>query len=273
MRRIIRVFPRRTSFTPRDDYAFVGFPPMIRPEADEVHVSCLFTWDIPSANYLQEAWGQYYPILRLGGPAYDSPSNDFEPGRYIKEGVTFTSRGCDKKCSWCLVPNREGPIQLLPLVPGYILQDNNFLATPQYHQEAVFQMLREQKRGIEFRGGLDSRLLTPWTADQLATLKIASVFLACDTKRAIKPLEEAVKLLPFLSRDKLRCYVLIGTNTLAEDEARLRAVWEAGCLPYPQLWQPANRCKNYSSEWRSLMRRWCRPAITKAMMRDYDSIH
>lgn len=29
--RIIRVFPRRTSMTPRDDYAFVGDPPLMLP--------------------------------------------------------------------------------------------------------------------------------------------------------------------------------------------------------------------------------------------------
>ena len=33
--KIIRVFPRRTSLTPVDDMAFVGNPPMLRPEADE----------------------------------------------------------------------------------------------------------------------------------------------------------------------------------------------------------------------------------------------
>ena len=34
--RIIRVFPRRTRVTPRDDYAFVGNPSMFSPAADSV---------------------------------------------------------------------------------------------------------------------------------------------------------------------------------------------------------------------------------------------
>jgi hypothetical protein len=50
---VIRVFPRRTSLTPTDEYAFVGEPPMLRPEADEVHVSCTFTWDKPSQQVCQ----------------------------------------------------------------------------------------------------------------------------------------------------------------------------------------------------------------------------
>jgi len=53
--RIIRVFPRRTSFTPVDELAFVGDPPLERPAADEVHVSCTFTWDRPRAEYLKLA--------------------------------------------------------------------------------------------------------------------------------------------------------------------------------------------------------------------------
>ena len=50
--RIVRVFPRRTSATPTDDLAFVGDPPLFLPEADEVHVSCTFTWDRAEARRL-----------------------------------------------------------------------------------------------------------------------------------------------------------------------------------------------------------------------------
>ena len=68
---IIRVFPRKTSMTPDDDYAFVGDPPLWRPKADEVHVSVCFTWDIEEGHRLQEAWSQHYPAVKLGGPAID----------------------------------------------------------------------------------------------------------------------------------------------------------------------------------------------------------
>ena len=68
---LIRVFPRRTKWTPTDDMAFVGDPPMMRPDADEVHVSCTFTWDIPEARRLFHAWKQYYGRVDVGGPAFD----------------------------------------------------------------------------------------------------------------------------------------------------------------------------------------------------------
>ena len=43
--KIIRVFPTKTSYTPIDDYVFIGMPPFIIPEHDEIHISCTFTWD------------------------------------------------------------------------------------------------------------------------------------------------------------------------------------------------------------------------------------
>jgi len=137
-RPIIRVFPRKTSMTPTDDYAFVGDPPLWRPEADEVYVSCTFTWDIEEAHRLQEAWAQHYPVVGLGGPAINGSHDDFVPGEYLKHGVTITSRGCPRRCPWCLVPDYEGDVRTLPIMPGWIVQDNNLLATPKRHQARVF---------------------------------------------------------------------------------------------------------------------------------------
>ncbi|KKL15662.1 hypothetical protein LCGC14_2503320, partial [marine sediment metagenome] len=127
MLNIIRVFPRQTSYTPIDEMALSGEPGLFSPEADEVHICCVFTWDIPKAERLQAAWSQYYKTVRIGGPAYGSPLGPFIPGQYIKPGVTFTTRGCNMKCYWCLVPSREGRLQTLDFPPGYIIQDNNLL--------------------------------------------------------------------------------------------------------------------------------------------------
>ncbi len=188
-KRIIRVFPRKTSMTPNDAYAFVGDPPLWRPEADEVHISCAFTWDIEEARRLQEAWAQHYPVVKLGGPAIGG-NGDFVPGMYLRHGVTITSRGCPRRCPWCLVPDYEGGIRTLPICRGHIAQDNNLLATPKDHQSAVFQMLRDQGRAVSFPGGLDARLLTDWAVVQLSTVRIKEVFLAADRKGAAAPVRD-----------------------------------------------------------------------------------
>lgn len=265
---LIRVFPRRTSLTPTDEYAFVGDPPMIRPETDEVHVSCAFTWDKSEAERLVRAWGQYYSIVKLGGPAYGSPVDSFTPGRYIRQGATFTSRGCNNLCPWCLVPQCEGRLlEYEHFFPGRIIQDNNLLQCSKQHVGRVFDMLRRQ-RAIQFTGGLDSRLMTDNIADQLRSLRIYQLFLAADTKESLRALRQAVRKLSGLSRDKLRCYVLLGFGgeLLPDAKDRLTEVWETGCLPFAQLYQSPNGLIRYSQEWRDLARTWSRPAATKAYM-------
>ncbi len=125
---MIRVFPRLTNMTPRDDLSFIGYPPLIRPEAEVVHISVTFTWDLPLALDLAYAWSQYYPKVEIGGPAYRPGCLDFTPGVYVRRGVTFTSRGCNDNCPWCLVRQYEGKLwEIRNFAPGYIVNDNNLL--------------------------------------------------------------------------------------------------------------------------------------------------
>ncbi len=258
---IIRVFPRKTSMTPADSMVFVGDPPLFRPEADEVHISCTFTWDIEESYRLQEAWSLYYGSVKIGGPAFGS-RGEFVPGKYVKEGVVITHRGCSRRCPWCLVPDMEGDVELLDIKPGWIVQDNNLLACPREHQLLVFEMLRHQVRRASFPGGLDARLIDDWVAGQLKTLRIEQVFLAADTEGVLGKLEEAVKKLSFLNRRQLRCYVLIGFREEPFQEAtkRLEAVWKIGCLPFAQLYQPPDKYIQYPYRWKQLARTWSRPA-------------
>ncbi len=256
---------------PRDSYAFIGEPPLIRPEADVVDISCTFSWDKYEAERLQAAWSQYYFNVRLGGPAYNSVIESFTPGKYIMPGVTFTSRGCANQCPWCIVPEIEGKglFEYHDFPPGYIIQDNNILQCSKTHIARVFEMLRYQGRAVTFSGGLDSRLVTGSFVDELRTVTVKQVFLACDTVKALKPLREAIKRigLPF---NRTRCYVLLKfdpSETIEMATARLRDVAEAGAMPFAQLYQPPAKFIKYPREWRELARRWSRPAIIKAMVK------
>ncbi len=266
--KIIRVFPRRTSHTPNDSMAFVGNPQLERPDADEVHISCTFTWDKLVAERLKLAWAQYYPVVKLGGPAYGDPGNEFTPGLYLKEGITTTSRGCNNNCPWCLVPEREGRLRELPITKGHIIQDNNLLQCSPAHIDRVFDMLRSQSR-IQFSGGFDARLITPRIADRVRGLRVKYIFLACDNDGAIKPLRKALKLLQ-IPRDKARCYVLLKHNpdeTMLQALIRLLQVWEAGTKPFAQLYQPPGKKIDYPVEWQRFVRTWQRPAGTAAFVK------
>ena len=155
---MIRIFPRRTKWTPTDDLAFVGDPPLFRPPEMTVRISCTFTWDIQEALRLERSWSRFYSDIQIGGPAFDDPGAEFVPGRFIKYGVTITSRGCSKNCEWCLVPRREGWIRELPINNGWDVNDNNLLACSEKHVLKVFEMLRRQPEPIKFSGGLDGEI-------------------------------------------------------------------------------------------------------------------
>jgi hypothetical protein len=265
------VFVRHTSYTPDDDLACVGDPPLWLPDADEVHVSCVWTWDKPEAERLAAAWEVHYPgRVRLGGPAYGSPCDTFTPGVYVREGITFTSRGCDRHCPWCLVPEREGKLRLLPIQPGYVVNDNNFAQCPTSHRLAVYQMLARQKRAAIFAGGIDCRLVTDEFADELRGIRIRELFLAADTAASLVPLRRAAERLAFLTRERLRCFVMVGYGgeTIQQAEARLEAVWETGAMPFCQLYQPPDQWIDYGRDWRALRKAWSRPAAMKAMHKE-----
>lgn len=246
---------------------FVGEPPLIRPEVNEVHVSCVFSWDKPEALRLADAWRQYYPLVKVGGPAFDDPGDNFTPGLYTRLGITITSRGCPLECPWCFVPKREGKLRELLVMPGWIVQDNNLLQCSKGHIERVFAMCRQQKRAIRFLGGLEAAALTDDIVEQLRSLRIAEVWLSADHDGALPGLRRAVHKLSWLPRDKLRCYVLLGFDreTMEQAQARLEAVWEAGCLPFAQLYRDEKDSMQWSKDWRMLARTWSRPAATKAM--------
>jgi len=261
---MIRVFCRRTSWTPRDDLAFVGPPPLYLPPKQPVRISATFSWDIPTARHLAEMWAAYYPDVQLGGPAMGDPGKEFVPGRFVKEGVVFTSRGCIRRCPWCLVPEREGPIRELPVRDGWIVADNNLLACSRGHIEAVFEMLGRQRRGAVFSGGLDIRLLAHWHIELLKQIPLKEIWVAYDAPMMLPYLERARDLLADFPVSKRRCYVLIGFDgdSLAEAERRLEGAYEMGFLPFAMLYQPpAEKRLRYTNDWRKLQRKWCRPAI------------
>lgn len=276
---ILRVFPRQTSYTPDDDMAVVGMPGLVIPEHDEIHISCTFTWDKVYCEELAFQWeGQTNKPVKLGGPAFQSDTSEFVQGRYIKKNIIFTTRGCNNNCPWCCVPKLEGKLKELPIVQGNVIQDNNFLQASKRHKEKVFEMLKTQKK-ICFRGGLEADLIDDEFCDGLNSLyytlgsrkvsRISELWLACDTDNRLPAFKDACEKLQKagFNREKIHCYVLSYGKDMDADEERARAVYEAGAMPFMQLYRDfSNQKTEYSAEWNAFARMWQRPAATRAHM-------
>lgn len=262
---MIRVFPRRTKWTPTDPLAFVGDPPLFRPPEQPVFVSCTFTWDVKEARRLVKAWQAFYGNVKLGGPGLGARGLDFVPGRFVREGMVFTSRGCIRHCPWCLAWRREGGVRELPIASGWNVQDNNLLACSRPHIEAVFAMLRQQQHRINFTGGLDVRLFRSWHRDLLLSINLDRMWFAYDDETVWPFLERVASLVRMFPQRTKRCYVLVGYtfgDTPEWAEKRLKYVLELGMDPFAIYYRPAAEIRpKPPPDWRDMLRVWSRPAL------------
>src|SRR5437868_10686810 len=239
---LIRVFPRKTKATPDDPLAYYG-PPDLFAEGDEVHIDVTFTDDKAAGERLAEQW-RYVAPVKVGGVAYGDAGAEFVPGRYIKPGYIFTSRGCPRRCWFCSVWKRDPVPRLLPIVDGWNILDDNLLACPEHHVRAVFAMLSRQKRRVEFTGGLEALSLQDYQVGLLADLRPRpNCFWAYDPGDAFETLESAAKRLlqhGFTARShRLRCYDLVGypKDSSAGAEKRLKDMLRIGFTPMAMLWR------------------------------------
>jgi hypothetical protein len=264
MKRIIRVFPRKTNATPDDDLVAINRQPGLFDEADEVHVSVTFTWDLPAAEKLAQAW-KYVAPVKIGGPATGDPGGEFTPGMYLKKGYVITSRGCNNHCWFCDVWRREGGIRELPIRDGYNVLNANLLECSDGHIDGVFDMLKRQKQRPQFTGGLEARLITPTIAAKLRELKPERIFCAYDTPDDLEPLRCAGEILReagfTFAGHRLRAYVLCGYrgDTFEAAECRMRETIDAGFIPMAMVYRDQTGIRD--PEWARWQRTWARPAI------------
>ena len=257
----MRVFPKQTNLTPIDDMVRFDTPGFF-DEADEVHVSTLFTWDMGRSDYLAEQWRHVAPV-KMGGPAHGKPGAAFIPGMYLRHGAVITSRGCPNRCWFCSVWQREPGLLELPITEGFNVLDDNLLACSEKHIRSVFAMLKRQSHRVTFTGGLEAARLKDWHVHLLAELRPDSMFFAYDTPDDLEPLYEASKLLKKagFTRHHMRCYCLIGDprDTIRAAYTRLRRAYRMGFDPMSMLWRDKNN--KVADNWRSFNRVWARPAL------------
>jgi hypothetical protein len=160
------------------------------------------------------------------------------------------------------------------VIDGWNILDDNLLACPRDHVEAVFAMLRRQKRRVEFTGGLEALALQDYQVDLLASLTPRpNMFFAYDPGDKFETLKHAADrlLAAGFTREshRMRVYVLCGfpkdTQVMADE--RMRAMTAIGFTPMAMLWRPetASQLKWRPDEsWRGFQRRWARPAIIHA---------
>lgn len=271
--KLLRVFPRKTKCTPTDENVRIAVTPSFFDEADEIHISVTFTYDMKLAEHLYKAWSYVAPT-KIDGVAFKGHvQGEFEPGKYLKKGIVITSRGCPNKCWFCGVWKRDNVIKELPIKDGFNLMDDNILACSESHIEQVFAMLKRQKEKPIFSGGLDSRYITPKIASMLYDLKPERMYFANDTPDDLEPLFQAGRILRENGFKELEhshilsCYILMGYSSDSIEEASKR-VWqtiEAGFMPFAMLYR--DQKGEVKKEWKQFQREWANPFIVASNMK------
>ncbi len=224
--------------------------PIFRNIADKIYVSCVFTKN----KWKCKEW-EGEPKVLIGGSGYSLsiklPSEIEEVKPHINFG--FTTRGCIRKCSFCIVSEKEGNIRivgdLLDLWDGkskdVVLMDNNIIALPE-HFELVCKQAIENKIRVDFNQGLDHRLLTPEIVSLMAKTPHKVYRFSFDHPSYKSTVEKAIDMCNKEGMNRCMWFCLIGYNTtFQEDIERLNYLKERNQIGYAQRYEKCYKEKKY----------------------------
>lgn len=167
----------------------------------------------------------------------------------VDAGIGFTSRGCIRKCGFCVVPVKEGALRsaseirdiINPRSNVLILLDNNFTADPDCLEK--LREIRERNLVINLSQGIDVRLVTPEIAKALSEVKhLKKLCYAWDLPSheniVLKGIETLSK---YIKKYQHMCYMLVGFNTTFEEDLyRFKKLTEIGVDPYCMVYNQKN---------------------------------
>jgi len=203
------------------------------PNPDLIYVSCVFTWNRKKALQVGSLFKEKVihggsgidPSITLPDeiehvcPDYSLYGIDYSMG--------FTSRGCIRKCAFCIVPQKEGYIREHSPLSEFVrhekvmLLDNNFLASPKA-KEKLIQLIGKK---VCFNQGLDIRLINDEFAKLLSHIEYYDsdfnqrrLYFAWDDIRDEKLVMRGIEILKqYIPTKHLRFYMLVGYNTTPEE--------------------------------------------------------
>jgi len=162
---------------------------------------------------------------------------------YLDYSVGFTTRGCFRKCSFCVNKKydkafKHSPVREFydPTKPYIYLWDDNFLAYEGW--ESILDDLESTGKPFQFRQGLDIRLMTDRKAARISKARYQGDYIfAFDHLEERELIEEKLKLWRRHSARTTKLYVLCAYNSHDEKDIentfeRIKILMKYGCLPY-----------------------------------------
>lgn len=227
--------------------------PLMRNKVDKIYVSCIFSWNVNECNDWFDA--------EIGGSGW-SLQKELPPEINVmkpKINIGFTTRGCIRRCPFCIVPIKEGVIRIEGDIydiwdgksKDLILLDNNILALFN-HFKIICGQIKKEKLRVDFNQGLDCRLLTEESVKLLKSISHIEYRFAFDDIKLKSQVDKTITLLQEYGINRCNWYVLVGFNSsLEEDFERLNYLRSRNQNAFVQRYETCKGKKEYI-----LMARW-----------------
>ena len=256
----------------------VGNPTFLDFNATKIYISTLFTWNVNKDIELILQYKRKYPNAEIivGGVCatvmhelikektgietfkglweeIDNYKPDYSLFPNLKYSISYTTRGCPNKCSFCFVKNIEPEFieienwekDIDTSKEKILLYDNNFLASSDKHFNSVIDKLKKLKMKVDFNQGLDCRLLTDERARRLAEIKIDPVRFAFDGLHQDNYIHKAIITMKSYGKKDIVVYVLWNFNDTPEDfYYRLKELVKLEVASFPMEYRPPEPIKN-----------------------------
>ena len=230
----------------RGDQVYLNFP-LDRP--DITYASCVFTWNskrkatVPNGAFVG---GSGIDLKAELSPEVEHIMPDYSLYPNVSplvndSSIGFTSRGCVRRCPWCIVPDKEGHIKPWDRIYEFwnrqyrkiVLLDNNLLAAPNWRQ--TMEDLIAEGLEVDFNQGLDIRLLNEDNLGYLKRVKTKKLRFAFDDIAYERAVREGIELLLAngLSSRKLSFYFLHGfsEDDMCVERVKILASYNAEVYP------------------------------------------
>lgn len=210
---------------------------------DRVYSSKIFTFS-PVNPYLPldaVRGGTGYGIMDELPAEIDVMFPDYSIYPKCNYAIGFLTRGCIRKCPWCVVPRKEGGIRKYcnwrdikrPDSRDIVFMDNNVLACD-WGVEQIESMVGENVR-VDFNQGLDARLITNDVARMLSQLKwIRFIRMSADTDAMLEVVLSAIDRLRYYGVKPYRIFVYVLVQDITSAEKRVIRLREVGANPFAQ---------------------------------------
>lgn len=245
-------------------------PGLEEPQYDRVYGSAIFKWSAPVLARHRLA----FPETIIGGTGSDSwrtveevIGEDYEHYDYsiypdFPFSIGFTQRGCRLNCGFCVVPKKEGKPRSVNTIasiwrPGtprcVVLLDNDFFGQAETEWQARIEELRQGHFKVSFNQGINIRMITPQSAAAIASVAYSDdqfeyrrIYTAWDNLKDERVFFRGLQLLKEagIPPSHVMVYMLIGYRhgeTMEEIMYRYRLLHDAGCKPFPMVFNNTNK--------------------------------